>query len=73
MWFHREKLAQAIRSNGLKLAWLARRLGCSVATVSRITNGEVAANCRIARELLQILGYDAIVKAIDWGRTNYAG
>jgi plasmid maintenance system antidote protein VapI len=72
MWFQKEKFAQTIKSNNLKLAWLAQRLGCSVATVSRIANGQAAANCRVARELLRVFGYDAVIAAIDWGRTKYA-
>ncbi len=73
MWFQKWKLAQAVRDNSLKFAWLAIRLGCSVATVSRIANGQAAANRKMAAELLAVFGYDAIVAAIDWGRTNYAG
>ena len=73
MWFQKEKLAQAARSNNLKLAWLAKRLGCSAAMISRIASGERAANYRMAKALLEVFGYDAVVAAIDWRRTRYAG
>ena len=73
MWFQKEKLAKAAKDNGLKLVWLAWRLGCSVATVSRIASGQAAASYRIAKELLEVFGYDTVVAAIDWGRTSYAG
>jgi len=72
MWFHKEKLAQAARSNNLKWAWLAQRLGCSVSMISKIASGERSANCQIARALLEVFGYAVIVAAIDWGRTRYA-
>ena len=72
MWFHREKLAQAARSNRLKFTWLQRRLGCSNTTLYEIMYGKRAANYEIAKALLEVFGYDAVVAAIDWGRTNYA-
>ena len=73
MWLQRGKLAQAVKTNNLKLVWIARRLGCSLSKLSRIVNGEQAANYRIARELLEVFGYDTVVQSIDWGRTSYAG
>jgi len=73
MWFRKEKLAQAARSNNFKLAWLAKRLGCSESYVSHIWNGDAAATYRIAKGLLEVFGYDAVMAAIDWGRTKYAG
>jgi ribosome-binding protein aMBF1 (putative translation factor) len=73
MWFIREKLAQAINANGFKREWLHKRLGISAAAFYQIASGERAANYRVAKELLQVLGYDATVAAIDWGRTRYAG
>jgi DNA-binding XRE family transcriptional regulator len=73
MWFHKEKLAQAAKSNNLKWAWLSRRLGCSGTTLYEIMHGKRAANYRIAKSILEVFGYDAVVNAIDWGRTSYAG
>jgi len=44
-----------------------------MATLCAIVLGIQAANYLIAKALLEVLGYDAVVAAIDWGRTEYAG
>jgi len=43
------------------------------AAAFRAASGERAANYRMAKALLEIFGYDAVVAAIDWRRTRYAG
>jgi hypothetical protein len=73
MWFRADKISRAISDSRINREWLWHRLGCSRGELVKIINGERAANCRVARELLQVLGYDAVVAAIDWRRTSYAG
>lgn len=73
MWFHKGKLAQAIKNDALTFAWLTERLECTHATLYKIVLGLQAANYLIAKALLEVLGYDAVVDAIDWARTDYAG
>ena len=73
MWFQRGKLAQAATSSNVSIEWLVKRLDCPMTRLRKIIGGQGKANRYIARGLLEVFGYDAVVTAIDWRRTRYAG
>jgi hypothetical protein len=76
MWFIKEKLAREIEASGLTWSFLLDRLGLRFKAVA---DGETPADIYLARDILKVLGYDAVVQAIDWfkideqRRTAYAG
>lgn len=72
MWFDKEKLARVLKANGLTLIWLTERLGVSRARLIRVLSGVEAADYYLAKELLVIIGYEDVVKTIDWRLTRYA-
>ena len=73
MWFQKEKLVALARNDRVTVAWLIRRLGCTGKTLRSIMHGQQAADYGTAKGLLEVFGYDAVVEAIDWRRTQYAG
>ena len=70
MLFLKEKLAQAISDSGLRREWLCERLCCTAAVFDEIVNGTRRAGYRLSKELLQVLGYGAVVEAIDWAHMS---
>lgn len=72
MWFDKEKLARVLKANGLTLSWLTDRLGISRARIVRVLSGVEAADYSLAKELLAIIGYEGVIRTIDWRLTRYA-
>ena len=73
MWLKATGAEQLLAKNKLTRAVVAKLFGYSLAHINQVLDGKFEAGEDLARQFLAAFGAEEMRKAIDWGRTGYAG
>ena len=73
MWLKTTRAEKLLAKNKLTRAEIAKLFGYSLTHINQVMDGRFEAGEDLARQFLSAFGAEEMNKAIDWGRTNYAG